>query len=702
MLGAWLKFELTPEQEQRYRESHLASDLAQARLCMLLLIAPIIAFLLIDYRLFGLSWRFYGLAASRIALVVFTVVLSGYLTRLRSYRSYDRAAFIWGIFLALNAVGAGATRPPDFISHAIMVVIAVFIFLLVVPNRFSFQIALSMTITLTEAAVILRNSQTASSPMIAPILFCLATANVVAITASWQFHSWRRRAFLASERERSTEQSLRESEEQMRLFIDHAPVALALFDTNMRYLSASNRWIEDFGLAKDNLIGRSHYEIFPEIPEAWKAVHSRCLAGAVERAEEERFERADGSAQWIRWEVRPWRTATDTIGGIVIFSEEITARKEAEEALKRYRSLAENSRDIMLFVGMDGRIVEANDAAVSAYGYSHEELLSMAIFDLRPSDSPGLTASQMAEADSVGILFETIHCRKDGSCFDVEVSSRGADMGAQRVLLSVVRDITERKQIERQKEELYQRERHIAEVLQGTLIPQDIPEELYGCRIAARYQPALSEAEVGGDFFDVFDLANGKLGIIIGDVAGKGLKAAVRVAEARYSIRSYAYEDPSPSRALTRANEILCRSRVEDASMLTVFFAVIDTVSSSMTFANAGHEPPIVMSPDGSWTELWSPSLPLGIMGGVRYSEHSSGLGRGDRLVMITDGISEARSQEVVLFDKRGVIEYLTGSIANPPADMVGGLLAAATRHAGGSLQDDAALIVFECGACSG
>lgn len=700
MLGAWLKFGLTPEQEQRYRESHLASDQAQARLCMLLLIAPMIAFLLVDYKLFGLSLRFYGLVVSRIAIIAATIVLAGYVARVKTYLSYDRAAFTWGLLVALGVVGSGATRPPDFISHAIMVVIIVFVFLLVLPNRFSNQIALSLTITLTEAAVICRNSA-ASTPMVTPILFSLATANVVAITASWQFHSWRRRAFMAIDSEQSVKQALRESEEQMRLFIEHAPAALALFDTQMCYLAASNRWIEDFGLDGDNIIGRSHYEIFPEMPETWKAVHRRCLAGAVEREEEERFERADGSAQWIRWEIRPWRTATDTIGGIIIFSEEITERKEAEEALDRYRILAENSRDIMLFVATDGRIVEANDAAVAAYGYSRNELLSMAIFDLRPSDSPGLTAAQMAEANSAGILFETTHCRKDGSCFDVEVSSRGADMGAQRVLLSVVRDITERKRMERQKEELYQRERHIAEVLQGTLIPQDIPEELYGCRIAARYQPALSEAEVGGDFFDVFDLGNGKLGIIIGDVAGKGLKAAVRVAEARYSIRSYAYEDPSPSQALTRANEILCKSRIEDASMLTTFFAVIDTVSSSVTFANAGHEPPIVMSVDGSWTELSSPSLPLGIMGGVSYGEHTTALRRGDRLVMITDGISEARSREVVLFDRQGVIEYLTGSIANPPSDMVGGLLAAATEHAGGSLQDDAALVVFECGACS-
>jgi PAS domain S-box-containing protein len=130
------------------------------------------------------------------------------------------------------------------------------------------------------------------------------------------------------------EQALREREELLMLFIQHAPAALAMFDREMRYIAASRRWMADYYLGDRDLTGLSHYEIFPELTEEIREVHRRGLAGEIISANEDKFERKDGSVQYLAWEVRPWYTASREIGGVIIFSEDITQRKTTEIALK--------------------------------------------------------------------------------------------------------------------------------------------------------------------------------------------------------------------------------------------------------------------------------------------------------------------------------------------------------------------------------
>jgi PAS domain S-box-containing protein len=107
-----------------------------------------------------------------------------------------------------------------------------------------------------------------------------------------------------------------------------------MFDREMRYLRVSRRWLADFGLGNRDLRGVSHYDVFPEISERWKEVHRRGMAGEVLREESDRFKRADGSVQWLRWEMRPWHETSGRIGGIVIFVEDITASKQAEKEIR--------------------------------------------------------------------------------------------------------------------------------------------------------------------------------------------------------------------------------------------------------------------------------------------------------------------------------------------------------------------------------
>jgi serine phosphatase RsbU (regulator of sigma subunit) len=259
----------------------------------------------------------------------------------------------------------------------------------------------------------------------------------------------------------------------------------------------------------------------------------------------------------------------------------------------------------------------------------------------------------------------------------------------------VFRDISERVQLERDKLELYERERHIADVLQNALVPPFTTHRIPGISLALHYQALLNEAEVGGDFYDVFQLDESNYGILIGDVMGKGLSAAIYVAAVRHSIRSYAYVNPSPAKAMTLANDALCREQSDESGMITAFLAVVDTQRRTMTYANGGHEPPLIKSADGGITELGQSGLVLGVQRGFNYIKSTRLLEPGDTVVMITDGITEARRSARGLFGKEGVIGYLTGTKHGSPEGIAAGLMDAAKAHAGGNLQDDAAVLVL-------
>jgi diguanylate cyclase (GGDEF)-like protein/PAS domain S-box-containing protein len=175
-----------------------------------------------------------------------------------------------------------------------------------------------------------------------------------------------------TERKR-TEADLRQSEELLQLFIQHAPVALAMFDRDMRYIAVSRRWLDDYDLRGRDIIGRSHYEVFPDIPAKWVNDHRRALGGETLKNEEDRFDRADGSVQWLRWEIRPWLTGTGSIGGIIIFSEDITVRRQIEARLELAASVFTHAAEGIVISDSSGIILDVNDAFSEITGYSREE-----------------------------------------------------------------------------------------------------------------------------------------------------------------------------------------------------------------------------------------------------------------------------------------------------------------------------------------
>jgi PAS domain S-box-containing protein len=209
-----------------------------------------------------------------------------------------------------------------------------------------------------------------------------------------------------TERKRMLEQ-LVENKEQLTLFIEHSPASLAMFDTEMQYIATSHRWLSDYNLEKQQLYGRTFYETFPEMAERWKEIHQRCLKGAIEKKEEDVFLRADGSKEWLRWEIHPWHKANGIIGGIIMFTEVITERKRATEMFK-YQF--ENSPDIILVVNKYHRIEAINRTLPG--GIPVEKLIGMDSIAILPERSQDITR-------------EALHnCFQTGKSQEIEIALR--------------------------------------------------------------------------------------------------------------------------------------------------------------------------------------------------------------------------------------------------------------------------------------
>jgi len=186
------------------------------------------------------------------------------------------------------------------------------------------------------------------------------------------------------------------------------------------------------------------------------------IRGETIRGEVLRIRSGRNEPRWISLNATPLLLDGKHTGAVISLSD-VTERRRADEALRRYELLASMTGDIVLFLRReDGHIIEANAAAVAAYGYGREELLALTINDLRAPETLGATQQQMSIADTKGILFETVHRRKDGGTFDVEVRSVGATMNGARTLMSVVRDVTQRK---REQEALREGDRRKTEFL---------------------------------------------------------------------------------------------------------------------------------------------------------------------------------------------------------------------------------------------
>lgn len=244
------------------------------------------------------------------------------------------------------------------------------------------------------------------------------------------------------------EQNITKSRDFCINLLNQLPALVWSSDINGECDYANQSWLDFTGKKLEESLGYEFTKcIHPDDMEKCRRINEKAIKNKENFTYEFRLLRYDGQYRWCINKGKPYYDVEGTFRGFVGAVWDITDKKLAEEGLQRYQLLSENARDIILFVDMDGRIIEANKAAVNAYGYTYEELCSLNIRDIRKNWN--ITKEQMEQAKQSGITFEAFHFRKDGSSFPVEVSSQGTAIGGNPVLLSIVRDISERRLVEK-------------------------------------------------------------------------------------------------------------------------------------------------------------------------------------------------------------------------------------------------------------
>jgi len=266
-----------------------------------------------------------------------------------------------------------------------------------------------------------------------------------------------------------------------------------------------------------------------------------------------------------------------------------------------------------------------------------------------------------------------------------------------RQLLTTLRTEIEKGRVRRQTEALEARALDEARRIQRKLLPAVLPQ-IDGCELAASWQPA---AGVGGDCFDAIAFpASRRLGLSIADVVGKGIPAALLMSNLQAAVRAFATEATSPGELCQQVNRILC-GNIAEGRFISFFYCTVDIDHGALTYANAGHYPPILVHADGSVERLSIGGPVLGPFTDASYDESQLSIAGGDRLIMFTDGITEVQPADCKPDDATHIDfgeEQLTAlavehRACSAPA-LLARLTAAVSEYAGGRFQDDATLMI--------
>lgn len=260
---------------------------------------------------------------------------------------------------------------------------------------------------------------------------------------------------------KADQEAVAHSHDLMKYIIEHANSAVAVHDRDLQFIYVSKRYLDEYKVEEKDIIGKHHYEVFPDLPQKWRDVHKKALKGEVSGAERDSYPREDGTVGWTRWECRPWYESGGSIGGIIVYTEVITDWVLTEEALREseeyQRAMIEASPVAIMSLTPDGLVKTWNTAAERMFGWCGEEVIGhfnpivpnnqhQDFADLRRKVMSGESLSQI----------ELTRIRKDGTQIHISLSTAPLRNKEGRVtgIMSILEDITKRRQAEEGQDKL--------------------------------------------------------------------------------------------------------------------------------------------------------------------------------------------------------------------------------------------------------
>jgi len=346
--------------------------------------------------------------------------------------------------------------------------------------------------------------------------------------------------------------------------------------------------------------------------------------------------------------------------------------------------------------GIEFDAVTSPEAAVSALQARGFDLVLMDLNYTGDTTSGREGIDLLARVQAIDRLLPVIVMTGWGSVdLAVEAMRRGVRDFVQKPwnnahLLAKLRQEIETGRERRRAEAAEQRELSEALKIQQRLLPQQVPQ-IDGWEIAASWQPA---SGVGGDCFDAIRFGETRLALSIADVVGKGIPAALLMSNLQAAVRAFASDATEPQALCHQVNRILC-GNIAEGRFISFFYCMLDATSGVLTYTNAGHYLPMLVRADGSIERLGEGGPVLGVIADAEYEQARVGLGTGDRLVLFTDGLTEARNGADEEFGEARLLDAAIQHRACSAPALQARLADAVATFTGGRLQDDATLIVL-------